>query len=126
MSPYVCTLSEIAKIFCTSSIRVTIFKGLLDYPKRLAQLGFLSGFQWLSGSYLEAIERIEKRDLRDVDLVTFCNAPASCPTPSHLQAVVTANPDIFQPTRAKQRFFCDAYFVNVEFGPRFVIMQTRY
>lgn len=126
MSPYRCTLTEMAKAFCTSRVRVNIFKGLLDYRKQLAQLGFVNGFQWLSGSYLEAIEQIEKRDPKDVDLVTFCMAPAQCPTPSHLQAVILANPDVFQPARAKQRFYCDPYFVNFEFGPRFIVMQTRY
>lgn len=126
MSPYPCTLRELATVFCTSAVRVTILKGLLDYRKQLAQLGFVSGFQWLSGSYLEAIERIESRDPKDVDLVTFCKAPANCPTPMQLQAVITANPDVFQPPRAKIRFLCDPYFVNFEFGPRFVVMQARY
>jgi hypothetical protein len=126
MSPYPCKLAELATVFCTSAVRVTIFKGLLDYRKRLAQLGFVNGFQWLSGSYLEAIEKIERREPKDVDLVTFCNAPANCPSPLHLQAVIAANPDVFQPTMAKQRFFCDPYFVNFEFGPRFIVMQARY
>jgi hypothetical protein len=126
MSPYRCTLRELATVSCTSAARVTIFKGLLEYRKQLAQLGFVNGFQWLSGSYLEAIERIERRDPKDVDLVTFCNAPTNCPTPLHLQAVITANPDVFQPARAKTKFFCDPYFVNFEFGPRFIVMQARY
>jgi hypothetical protein len=126
MSPYPCSLTELARVFCTSAVRVTILRGLLDYRRQLAALGFTNGFQWVSGSYLEAIERIEGRDPRDVDLVTFCNAPPSCPTPAHLQAMVAANPDVFQPLRAKLRFFCDPYFVSFEFGPRVVVMQTRY
>jgi len=40
--------------------------------------------------------------------------------------MVAANPDVFQPLRAKLRFFCDPYFVSFEFGPRVVVMQTRY
>lgn len=126
MSPYQSTLLEMAQTFCTSSVRVTIFKGLLDYRRQLAQLGFVNGFQWLSGSYLEAIEKIEKRDPRDVDLVTFCNAPAQCPTPAHLNALIHANPDIFLPQRAKQRFRCDPYFVHFEFGPRPLVLLTKY
>ncbi len=126
MSPYACSLIEMAKAFCTSRVRVTIFKGLLDYRKQLAQLGLVNGFQWLSGSYLEAIEQIEKRNPKDVDLVTFCNAPTQCQTPADTKALVLANPNVFDPNQAKQRYFCDAYFVDFGFGPRFVVMQTRY
>jgi hypothetical protein len=126
MSPYPCKLTELATAFCTTAVRVRIFKGLLDYRKQLAQLGFVNGFQWLSGRYLEAIEKIEGRDPKDVDLVTFCNLPASCPSAAHLQGVITANPDVFQPSRAKQRFFCDPYFVSFESGPHLVVMQARY
>jgi hypothetical protein len=126
MSPYLCTLTDMARVFCTSAARVTIFKGLLSYRRELSRLGIVNGFQWLSGSFVEAIERIENRDPRDIDLVTFCTRPASCPTPTHFQALALANPDIFQPARAKLRFFCDAYFVNFEFGPRSVVLLTRY
>lgn len=126
MSPYSCTLTEIAKIFCTSKLRAAIFKGLLDYRKELSQLGFAVGFQWLSGSYLEAIEQIEKRNPKDIDLVTFCSAPPQCQSPNEIKALVSANPNVFDPTKAKQRYYCDAYFVDVGFGPRFVVMQTRY
>ena len=126
MSPYACTLLEVATRFCTSAIRVTMFKGLLDYRKQLAQLGFVNGFQWLSGSYLEAIERIEGRDPRDVDVVTFCMPPASCPTFAAVNAIALANPDIFEPVRAKQRFHCDAYIVNFQAGPWPVVRLTSY
>lgn len=126
LSPYSCTLIELAKTFCTSSVRVTIFKGLLEYRNQLAQLGFADGFQWLSGSYLEAIEQIENRNPKDVDVVTFCTPPRHCPTPVHVKALALANPDVFEPAKAKARFFCDAYMVNFQFGPRSVVLQTRY
>ena len=126
MSPYACTLGEMAKAFCTSRTRITIFKGLLNYRKRLAQLGFVSGFQWLSGSFLEAIEQIERREPRDVDLVTFCSTPTQYQTSAEVQDLIQRNPDVFNIARAKQVFHCDPYFVDFGFGPRHVVLQTRY
>jgi hypothetical protein len=107
MSPYACTLLETAAVFCKSKERVRIFKGLLEYRKELGRLGFSMGFQWLSGSYLEDIEAMEGRAPRDIDIVTFCMRPATWVTPADEQAALAANPDVFQPPRAKVRYYCD-------------------
>src|SRR5579864_988604 len=50
MSPYETTLARIAGKLCTSDERKAILRGLLQYRQALANLGFTSGFQWLSGS----------------------------------------------------------------------------
>jgi hypothetical protein len=61
MSPYETTLARIAARLCTSNERKEIFRGLLKYRKELASLGLVAGFQWLSGSFMEDIETLEKR-----------------------------------------------------------------
>ena len=75
MSPYPTTLTGIANNLCASKERQEIFRGLLNYREQLSSLGLNSGFQWLSGSFLEDIETLEARHPRDVDLVTFCRRP---------------------------------------------------
>ncbi len=126
MSPYAATLLQTAQRFCGSPARVSIFRGFLEYRRIVANLGFVQGFQWLSGSFMEDIERLEGRDPRDVDLVTFCAPPVQCQTPADVQAIVLANPDIFVPASAKIRFHCDPYFVNLLMLPVNTVTQTRY
>ena len=75
MSPYETTLTRIAGKLCKSDPRREIFRGLLRYRKELANLGFTDGFQWLSGSFMEDIESLERRHPKDVDIVTFCYRP---------------------------------------------------
>jgi hypothetical protein len=126
MSPFAATLLQTAQLFCGSRVRVAIFRGLLEYRRTLASLGFSEGFQWLSGSFTEDIERLEGRDPKDVDLVTFCTPPAHCQTPADIQALVVGNPEVFIPLRAKARFHCDPYFVNLLLHPVNTVSQTRY
>jgi hypothetical protein len=126
MSPFAATLLQTAQRFCGSPARVTIFRGFLEYRRTLSTLGFVQGFQWLSGSFMEDIERLEGRDPRDVDLVTFCTPPAHCLTPADIRAIVVANSDVFLPPRAKTRFHCDPYFVNLQELPVSTVTQTRY
>jgi hypothetical protein len=126
MSPYRCTLTEVARTFCTSRVRTTIFQGYLLHRRVLAGLGFVQGFQWLSGSYMETIEVIEGRAPRDIDVVTFFVPPAICPTPADLRAMAQANRDVFEPPLAKVRFHCDPYFVNLRYSPVGIVSLTRY
>jgi hypothetical protein len=126
MAPYACTLVEAARRFCTSRARVAIFLGLLEYRAALANLGFVQGIQWLSGSFLEDIERLETRDPRDVDIVTFCVPPANCRTPADAQAMVRANQQVFVPIHAKPRYHCDPYFVSFLSNPEAIVSATRY
>src|SRR5208283_647878 len=77
MSPYETSLTRIANKLCASDERKVIFRGLLQYRQALGGIGLSSGFQWLSGSFLEDIEAIESRAPRDVDVVTFLHRPAT-------------------------------------------------
>jgi len=126
MSPFPATVVETAQRFCGSPARVTIFRGFLEYRRTLASLGFVLGFQWLSGSFIEDIEQLEGRNPKDVDIVSFCVAPAHCQTADDIKAIVTANPEVFQPANAKTRFHCDPYFVNLQLHPVNTVHQARY
>jgi hypothetical protein len=126
MSPYKTSLVKLVDRFATTSARKDILKGYLDHRAALLSLG-ISGFQWLDGSFLEDIESLEGRAPRDIDLVTFVVRPA------HLlndqiawNAMLNSNRQIFEALQAKATFRTDAYFVDIKFGPQYVIQQTTY
>lgn len=110
-SPYRATILEFAQQFCTSDRRVRLFQYLLDYRRALLAVG-LSGRQWLDGSFCEDVERIRRRDPKDIDVVNLVSvAPGVAAA-----AVVAANPNLFDWARVKSDYYCDAY--NVDMGRR--------
>ncbi len=125
MSPYETTLTRIANRLCASDERKVIFRGLLQYRRALNAIGLISGFQWLSGSFLEDIEAIESRAPRDIDLVTLVHRPVGLDDAA-FRALITANPNVFVPPQAKATYHCDAYFVDLDNLPEAIVNQTRY
>jgi len=101
MSPFQTTLSRTATKFCGSSERIEIFRGLLRYRQELVNVGFTSGFQWISGSFLEDIENLESRPPNDIDVVTFCHRPANAATGPDWQAFNAANINLLHPRFVK-------------------------
>jgi hypothetical protein len=73
-------------------------------------MGLVGGFQWLDGSFMEHVELLEKRAPRDIDVVTFFDAPAAfAPAPSDAAAL--------RHTTAKARFKVDSYLVELDATP---------
>jgi hypothetical protein len=72
-SPYVITSSELVRRFSFSAPRCLILDGLIRYRAELRALGFVGGFQWLDGSFVEDIEGREARPPHDIDVVTFAH-----------------------------------------------------
>jgi hypothetical protein len=126
MSPYETTLTRVAGKLCNSNERKEIFRGLLRYRQELANLGFTDGFQWLSGSFMEDIETLEKRHPQDVDIVTFCHRPAGIPDDAAWQAFTVANINLLLWHLVKPIYRCDAYFVDLNTAPANVVNQARY
>jgi len=79
MSPYATSLVEIVQRFSGSPGRVTLLQGYLNYRRALSAVGLADGFQWLSGSFFEDIENLERRDPHDIDVVTFWKLPPDLP-----------------------------------------------
>lgn len=126
MSPYETTLARIANRLCGSDERKVIFRGLLQYRLALNGTGLTSGFQWLSGSFLEDIEAIESRAPRDVDVVTFIHRPAAVADDAAWQTFTNTHVHLFHPVQAKATYRCDAYFVDMDTEPENIVNQTRY
>jgi hypothetical protein len=103
-------MSEIAQRFCTSQIRVDLFRGLLAYRAELVALGF-TGIQWIDGSFCEDCEQHRGKPPADIDLVNLVLAPWGL-TPADIQALWNGRPELFQRNQVKARYHCDAFFLN--------------
>lgn len=126
-SPYVVPLSEVVHRFGTNSDRLSILDGLLRYRAALHATGLSQGFQWLNGSFVEDVERVEGRPPNDIDVVTFFRLSTGVTEAAVAQRV----PDLFPQDHAgrvsfKQRFHVDAYLENLEASPERVIRRSTY
>jgi hypothetical protein len=126
MSPYETTLTRIAQKLCGSDQRREIFRGLLRYRRELSNIGVVGGLQWLSGSFMEDIETLEKRHPNDVDVVTFVHRPVAVADDAAWQGFIQANIALFVPPFVKPTFRCDPYFVELGTAPENVVNQARY
>jgi hypothetical protein len=108
-SPYAVSLLDVVTRFATSPERAQILKGFLNYRAALHAIGLTAGFQWLDGSFAEDIEMLERRNPRDIDVVTFIEVPATFQPPPQA--------DVLDHDRAKQQFSVDAYFVELNLIP---------
>jgi len=124
MAPYKTTISEFVLRYAHSPERRTIIRGLLEYRKKLRQVGILEGFQWLDGSFVESVELNRGRPPADVDIVTFSFRPTN--DLEHWKKIVSGNTDLFFPSESKKKYQCDAYFVDLSTHPIHVVNNTRY
>lgn len=123
MSPYEVNMLEVVRRFASSLERVAILRGLLSYRGDMRALGVVDGHQWLDGSFVEDVEAIRHRPPADIDIVTFSRVPGDN---TAKREVMVANPGLFFPGPAKLNYKCDAYFVDLDKKPEFLVDDTRY
>lgn len=109
-SPYPVSLKDLVMRFSTSPERKAVLKGFLSYRKELHRIGIQDGIQWIDGSFLEDVEKIERRAPRDIDVVSFCNTPLDL-------SLSAEDAQIFDQAIAKDRFCVDAYLVEMNKVP---------
>ena len=123
LSPYTCTVLEFCQRFATSSPRRKILEGFLNLRAELLDLG-IQGFQWLDGSFLENIERQERRAPEDIDVVTFVEKPA---TPQELNTtLIVPRPDLWIPVLTKSSYRVDHYVASLGTAPLLLVDDTKY
>mgnify|MGYP000981938932 CR=1 FL=1 len=105
-SPYRVSLTDFVGRFATSPERMTILDGLLKFRAKLHEVGIISGFQWLDGSFLEQIEILESRHPRDMDVVTFFDMP---PGENQL-SLWQKSRSLFDQQALKEMYSIDGYF----------------
>lgn len=105
-SPYRVPLAGFVDRFATSLERMAILEGLLRFRGKLHELGIVSGFQWLDGSFLEQIEILESRHPRDMDVVTFFDIP----TGENQRSLLQKAGQLFDQKHLKATYAVDGYF----------------
>lgn len=80
------------------------------------------GFQWLDGSFLEHVERLEGRPPNDVDVVTFYRLPLGR---SQAQLAEQAGA-LFDHAAIKTTFRVDGYHVHLGMEPERLARQSAY
>lgn len=104
-SPYRVSARELARRFATTPRRAELADGLLRMRADARATGLRVGFQWVGGSFVE--ERAG--DPNDLDVATFFVVPRDWDA----RASARAAEHLFQPTAARARYGCDAYFVRM-------------
>jgi hypothetical protein len=122
-SPYRVKVDEVVSRFATSPERVAILEGFLEYRKQASDFG-LRGLQWLAGSFVEDIDA--KRPPRDIDIVTLFERPPHLRDPVTFAAAVRARSDLFESPKAKLKYKCDAYMIDLSIPPMKIVDQVRY
>lgn len=123
VSPYETTMLHLVQRYGTSESRRKQLNGLLQMRRALRQIGVTDAFQWIDGSFCEDIEATESRDPGDIDIVTFGTLPSRFTSVQH---ALSLHPELFSPTQSKQKYSCDAYFVDMNLPSKAVHYHTCY
>ena len=75
-SPYWTTIQELAAAFGTTPHRRQLLRNLIAYRALLADDGYVSGIQFIDGSFVENVEMFARRAPSDIDVFSVLNVPA--------------------------------------------------
>ncbi len=122
LSPYPSTCVELCEALGTTPERRAILQGLLNLRGFLRHVGFVQGFQWLDGSFVEDVEHAENRPPGDIDVVTFVAYPmdAAFLLPGAPGGVLADRAGV------KQQFRVDHFVVNLIWDGPTIVEFTRY
>ena len=126
VSPYDTTVCDLIDRFATSPERREILKGYLDYRALFAPLGFVDGYQWINGSFVENIESREGRPPNDIDVVTLAHRPISIRDTASWSQFFADNLAFFDPNHLKQTYKCDAYYIDLDLAPYQIVINVSY
>jgi hypothetical protein len=119
-APYKTNIQELCSRFGTSTRRVAILESFIEYRGILNRLGFVNGFQWCDGSF------VEDKDPSDMDVVTFTHRPAQAQTTVQLRQLMQQNLNLFNPRLTKQNYHCEVFFVDFGLAPDVIVSRTHY
>lgn len=128
-SPYKATMLELVDRFCTSKDRARLLKGLNAYRKHIHSGGFVSGSQWIDGSFTENVERNQKRSPKDIDVVTLYHRPLRYqqePQNWEQDYRNQLRAQFFDTRRMKPTYLCDTYDIDLDTVPSALVRNTTY
>lgn len=120
-------MKEFVERFGTSRERCEILWGLLEYRANLMACG-LTGFQWLSGSFVENVEFIRGRPPKDIDVISVINRPKSIESENQWEDFLDGENGVLitDAQAMKKAFHCDAYVIDMNEPVIDIVNLTRY
>ena len=131
-SPYLCSMESLVWRFLDEpegtrdAKRRDLLRGFLDYRTDLRTLGF-SGFQCVSGSFVEQVESIRGRVPNDIDVVNYLHPPFNEGVDSLTELRNWLNDRELLSKKARARYGVDGHLVILDkFAPGYVAEETHY
>lgn len=119
MTPYRATSLEVVQRLGFTSNRRQILRHWLAHRDLLRAGGFLNGFQWLDGSF------VEEKEPQDLDITIFVYAGPFADDATFLQ-FMQDNIGTFGRVEVKQNFNLDLFLVDLSGSPEGIIDASRY
>ena len=126
VAPYIVSIANLIDRYAFNDKRKKILSGLLNYRRILKNSGIIDGFQWIDGSFTEDVETIKSREPSDIDIITFAHRPKDHVDRDAWEKFVTDNPMLFNPGATKHNFLCDAYYVDLNTHPEYLVKNVSY
>lgn len=116
-SPYWATMSELVKAFGTTPHRCQLLRNLIAYRALLAQGGYVSGIQFIDGSFVENVEALANRNPSDIDVFSILDVPQRYIN-DHAEWQATGfifwRDEVLNRDLNKQRFQLDTYAILLQ------------
>ena len=125
-SPYFVTMPDFVRSFATSPERKTLIRNLISYRALISTDGYVSGIQFLDGSFVENIEATRGRPPKDIDIFTMLNAPQKYLDNIalwHSHGFRFWSDEIAHQKRNQDRFSLDTYALLIEEAPLGQMLQ---
>ncbi len=123
-SPYKSTITDFVRRYAKSPERIIILKSLLEYRRKLKNVGITDGFQWLNGSFVEDIELNRNKSPKDIDVVTLAKPPTM--EKQEWVEIINNNKELWHSEKSKEEFQCDTYFIDLNAPPEYVVGLANY
>lgn len=117
LSPYTCSSLKLCKRFGTTENRINILKKLLLFRKKMHKENIRIGFQWLYGSFVENIEVSQKREPKDLDIITFYRGFSE----SGIQELKKTFPEYLSPKSSLKKYNLDHSAFIMDISPEFTV-----
>lgn len=128
-SPYAASMLDVVERFCTTPDRAKLLRGLNHYRQHLHSGGFVSGYQWIDGSFVENVEKLRRRSPSDIDVVTLFNRPIRYQTdpkswPTDFEGHLFSK--YFDTNTMKPVYKCDTYGIDLDVSSRVLVRNSTY
>jgi hypothetical protein len=125
-SPYVTTSVELVQHFGNSIQRRALLRSFFALRTRLRSMGFVHGFFWIDGSFVENVEHSRQLSPGDIDTVFFANPPSHLVSAQEWVNLASGNSDVFERKQCKNKYACDFILINLGKPPEKLVKETRY